>query len=73
MKTQIEEGKRVYYLNINQKFAHIYETYDKSMYRAIESIIGSDGIWLAVPLAEALTIIISIIYIVKLKSHYKYL
>lgn len=38
VKTQSKEDKRVYYLNINQEFAHIYETYDTSMYRAIESV-----------------------------------
>ncbi len=38
VKTQSEKDKRVYYLNINQEFAHIYEAYDKSMCRAIDDV-----------------------------------
>ena len=36
-------------------------------------VIGANGIWLAVPMAEALTIIMAIVYIIKLKTHYHYL
>lgn len=35
-------------------------------------IIGANGVWLAVPLAEILTIVISVICFVKLKDTYKY-
>lgn len=39
----------------------------------LPSIIGVNGVWLSVPIAEVLTIIISIIFLLKYKRQYKYL
>lgn len=38
----------------------------------LPKILGIEGIWLAVPIAEFLTIIISIIYLIKLRKTYEY-